>query len=428
MTIEQIYEVYRNSSGVCTDTRNILQGGIFFALKGETFNGNSFAREALSLGAKYAVIDEPIAGEKDERIIETANVLQTLQNLATHHRRQFNIPVLGITGSNGKTTTKELVSSGLARKYQVHTTQGNFNNHIGVPLTLLSMPEDTEIAVIEMGANHVGEIAELCRIAEPNYGLITNIGHAHIEGFGGFEGVIRGKSELYHHLIQNQGTVFINSNNEILMNMSKRFEAPVLYPNPGDYFECFMVQADPFVQIRLKDGTELKSQLIGAYNFDNLATALCVGTYFDVPQTSLIRAMEEYIPSNNRSQLIDTEHNHLILDAYNANPNSMSAALENLASISDDKKSVILGDMLELGEASQDEHRKIGLQLKDMDLSQVLICGPQSQSMHLACPGSLYFSTKDELENYLKDNPIKNQTILLKASRAIGLETLVEYL
>ena len=427
MSIERIYKAFKASSGICTDTRKITSDCMFFALKGDNFNGNEYALDALKAGAKYAVVDEEI-DDSNEHVLLVDNSLTCLQELAHHHRSKFSIPVIGITGSNGKTTTKELIREVLAEKYRVHATSGNFNNHIGVPLTLLNMPEDTEMAIIEMGANHVGEIAALCNIAAPTCGIITNIGRAHLEGFGGIEGVIRGKSELYHYLIQHDGVAFINSQNEILDNMSKRFADPVLYPSAGDFYHCTLLSAKPFVHLRSKTGLLIESQLIGEYNFENIASSLCVGSYFDVPEASMKEAIEAYVPENNRSQIVKTASNLIILDAYNANPNSMSVAIDNLSDLTAEKKVAIIGDMLELGETSDQEHHQIGQKLADQRFDIVLICGPHSKSAKKAYPEAIYFEKKEALVNYLELNPIDNASILIKASRGMGLESLVAHL
>ncbi|MCB0497822.1 MAG: UDP-N-acetylmuramoyl-tripeptide--D-alanyl-D-alanine ligase [Cyclobacteriaceae bacterium] len=426
MTIEELYKLFKESEGVSTDSRKITTNSIFFALKGEHFNGNQFAAQAIAQGASYAVVDEETEGPTG-KLIKVENVLETLQNLATYHRRQFSIPVIGITGSNGKTTTKELIASVLGSALKVHFTQGNFNNHIGVPLTLLSTPVDTEIAVIEMGANHVGEIAALCKIAEPTHGIITNIGKAHLEGFGGYEGVLRGKTELYDHVLQKGETVFINSEDKVLSNMAKRFKAPVMFPAPGDFFTCSFVEASPYVVFEV-DGTSYTTQLIGKYNYNNIAGALAIGKYFNVPLQGAIEAVCNYIPSNNRSQVKKTERNTLILDAYNANPGSMKASVENFAGMKADSKTVILGDMLELGTSSKEEHAAIGQLVYEKGFNAAFFCGKEMRSAAKKCIGCMYFEKKEDLANYLQANPINNSTVLIKASRGIGLETLVEFL
>ena len=426
MVIKDIYQLFKESVGISTDTRKIKQGSLFFALKGDNFNGNKFAIQALEQGASFAIIDEEIESDSGKLIL-VENVLVTLQELATYHRKKFNIPVIGITGSNGKTTTKELITTVLSTSKKVHFTKGNFNNHLGVPLTLLEMPTDTEIAVIEMGANHIGEIADLCKIAQPNYGIITNIGKAHLEGFGGFEGVLRAKSELYQYIITNGETVFINSQDEVLNNMSKRFANPIKYPAKEDFFTCDFVGANPFVEFRV-DNKSYTTQLIGKYNYDNIAGALAIGSYFKIPQEKAIEAVCNYVPTNNRSQVIKTELNTLILDAYNANPGSMKAAIENFSSMDVDSKIVILGDMLELGNDSRKEHEVLGKLVGSKGFNAVFFCGKEIRDAAPKCIGSFYFATKVELSKYLIENPIKGSTVLIKGSRGIGLETIVDKL
>src|SRR5690554_6122297 len=305
MNIEQLYQLYRSATGVSTDTRKIEKGNLFFALKGPSFNANEFAANALALGASAVVVDEANAYLKDDkRYFLAEDALQSLQQLANYHRKKLNIPIIAITGTNGKTTTKELVHIVLGKKYTSKATIGNLNNHIGVPLTLLSMDEKTEIGIVEMGANKIGDIHELCQIAEPTHGLITNIGKAHLEGFGDFEGVLRAKTELYQFLIERKGKVFINSADPVLMNMSKRFEDPVLYPGERDFYHCSLVDANPFVRFRGSDGKVHQTKIMGSYNFENIATALTVAVYFGVEETEAIRAVAHYIPINMRSQLI----------------------------------------------------------------------------------------------------------------------------
>ncbi len=424
---EALYKKYLACAGVSTDTRNITPNTLFFALKGPNFNANAYASQALEKGAKFAVIDEE-KYQTDDRFILVDDVLTTLQQLANHHRKQLNIPFIGINGTNGKTTTKELVNAVLRKKYKTHATKGNLNNHIGVPLTLLSIHANTEIAVIEMGANKVGDIAELCQIAEPTHGLTTNIGKAHLEGFGGFEGAIRGESELYHYLIQSGGTAFINSQDPILANMSKRFEKPLFYPALGDYFHCEILGADPFIVYRDEQQQEIRTQLLGIYNFNNIAAALCIGKYFKVPAEAANDAVKAYNPTNKRSEVVKKGTNTIILDAYNANPDSMKAAIENLQHMRADKKVVILGDMYELGEDTEKEHQALGQLLKGLGFVQVIFCGKHIQAAAAACPKAEYFADKKALEEYIQRNSFQNATILIKASRGMALETLVDKL
>ena len=427
MEIQKLYNYYLESRKVSTDTRKILPGSIFFALKGDRFNANEFAAQALEKGASYAVIDEERYSVSDKCIVVT-DVLATLQKLAAHHRQQLRIPVIGLTGSNGKTTSKELVNAVLSRKYKTYATLGNLNNHIGVPLTLLAIDDSIEIAVVEMGANHLGEIALLCGIADPTHGFITNIGKAHIGTFGGFENIIRAKSELYQHLITKGGVVFINSRSEILSNMAKRFKDPVFYPSKGDYYHCELVDADPFVKVKAENGDVIQTNLIGTYNFENIAAALCIGKYFEVDAALSNLAIGEYQPSNMRSQLMKKDGNTIILDAYNANPSSMKVAIENVAAIKGNRKTLILGDMFELEEEAEAEHREIGKLLRNYHFENVILCGRLMRFAKEEFSPAMLFETKEELIAGLKRNPIKDSIILVKASRGIGLETVVEFL
>ncbi|HEY0741630.1 MAG TPA: UDP-N-acetylmuramoyl-tripeptide--D-alanyl-D-alanine ligase [Chryseosolibacter sp.] len=425
--IEKLYQKYLENKRISTDTRQITPGSVFFALKGDKFNANEFAAEALEKGANYAVIDEA-RFKKDDRYFLVDNALEALQQLARHHRTQLKIPVLGLTGSNGKTTSKELVHAVLSKKFKTHATKGNLNNHIGVPLTILAIDESVEFTVIEMGANHVGEIALLCSIANPTHGFITNIGKAHIGTFGGFENIIRGKSELYQHLITNKGQVFINSANEILANMAKRFSNPIFYPGPKDFYQAHMLSADPMVTIRADNGDVVETNLIGGYNFENIAAALCIGKFFGVDAKAANKAVSEYIPGNMRSQVVKKESNTIILDAYNANPSSMQAAIENLSAMNASNKVLILGDMFELESEADKEHQAIGTLIKQKGFDQVYLCGSLFKAALREIPHAKYFEKKDQLILELKQYPIKNSTVLVKASRGIGLETVVDYL
>jgi UDP-N-acetylmuramoyl-tripeptide--D-alanyl-D-alanine ligase len=426
-TTEALYKKFLACGSVSTDTRRIAEGSLFFALKGERFNGNEFARQALDKGAAYAVIDEP-EHQHNERCLLVDDALAALQELAHHHRRALNIPVIGINGTNGKTTTKELLHAVMSRKYRTLATWGNLNNHIGVPLTLLQLTPETEIAIIELGANHVGEIAALCRIAHPTHGLTTNIGKAHLEGFGGLEGAIRGESEQYDYLRKTGGTVFINSQDPLLHNMGKRFAQPHYYPASGDYLHCTLLSADPFVVYRAEGRNPVETQLVGAYNFENIAAALCVGKYFAVPPEAADEAIRSYQPANQRSQVVRQGTNTIILDAYNANPDSMQAAIRNLEAMRAEQKAVILGNMYELGEDAAVEHRAVGELLASGTTVRVLLCGKLMQAAHAACPRSNYFPSKADLEAHLRQHPIENSTVLIKGSRGMAMETLVEFL
>ncbi len=363
---------------------------------------------------------------RDERYIVVEDTLAALQDLATHHRKQLHIPVIGLTGSNGKTTTKELINAVLSKKYRTLATKGNLNNHIGVPLTLLSIKPAHEIAIIEMGANHQGEIARLCEIALPDYGLITNIGKAHIEGFGGFEGVIKGKSELYQHLINHDGVVWINSNNPILSNMAKRFKTPLFYPNEGDFYHCEFREANPFIVLKAESGNIVRTQLIGGYNFENIAAALCIGKYFRVPADDAEAAIAAYNPENNRSQVIHKEGYTIIMDAYNANPSSMKSALENLLSMESKKKAVILGDMKELGDTSEEEHRNIGQWLNASGFDEIYLYGDYMKFAAEECPASHHFTDKNSLRKKIGEREFKDYILLIKGSRSMGLEDVLE--
>lgn len=427
MHIQELYLHFLESRKVSTDTRQIVPGCLFFALRGDKFNANEFAAQALANGASYAVVDDANYVVSD-RCILVEDTLATLQALAKYHRSQLKIPVVGLTGSNGKTTSKELVLAVLSKKFKTHATKGNLNNHIGVPLTVLSIDDSYEMAVIEMGANHVGEIALLCSIANPTHGFITNIGKAHIGTFGGFENIIRGKSELYQHLISNNGTVFINSQNPILANMAKRFKQPYFYPAVGDYYHAVLLEADPFIRFKTEAGAIVQTQLMGAYNFENITAALCIGKFFGVAATDANRAIAEYVPGNMRSQVITKGSNTIILDAYNANPSSMEAAIENLAAMKAKKKVAIVGDMFELEEEAAKEHARIGELLKSKNFDSVYLCGALMQSASAQFPGAVYSSSKAGLIALLKKNPIQDSTILVKASRGIGLETILEFL
>jgi UDP-N-acetylmuramoyl-tripeptide--D-alanyl-D-alanine ligase len=427
MAIQDLYSKFLQSVGVSTDTRQIANGSMFFALKGDRFNANEFASQALEKGASYVVIDDP-AFRVSDRCIVVDDVLTTLQKLARHHRDQLTIPVIGLTGSNGKTTSKELLNAVLSTKFKTYATKGNLNNHIGVPLTILAIDRSCDIAVVEMGANHVGEIAALCAIANPTHGFITNIGKAHIGTFGGFDNIVRAKSELFQHLITNDGVGFINSQNPILANMAKRFKEPVLYPAPGDFYSCQLLGADPYVKIKTEDGETITTNLIGTYNFENIAAALCIGKFFGVESTKANASIASFVPGNMRSQIVKQGNNTIILDAYNANPSSMQAAIENLALMKSDRKVVILGDMFELeGEAAK-EHYNIGKLLREKGFKEIYLCGNLFRTALEEIPFAMHFPTKAELRVHLEKDKFTNATILVKASRGIGLETILDVL
>ncbi|GAB2785684.1 UDP-N-acetylmuramoyl-tripeptide--D-alanyl-D-alanine ligase [Rhabdobacter roseus] len=434
MLIEELYKRYQSCSGVSTDTRRIEPNGLFFALKGDSFDGNAFAAAALEKGAAYAVVDDP-AVVQDERYLLVEDVLTTLQELARYHRRTFDFPVVGLTGSNGKTTTKELIAAVLSKQYRTYATRGNLNNHIGVPLTLLAIdPNAYDIAVVEMGANHRQEIALLSSIAQPTHGLITNVGKAHLEGFGGMEGVKKGKGELYDYLSKKQGTVFVNAQNETLMEMvsqRRAFAEIVFYRTStvmeGEPVNPLLVQESPFIVYEGTNGQAVSTHLPGGYNFDNICAALAVGAYFEVPESDAHRAISEYQPDNNRSQVIQKGTNTLYLDAYNANPSSMAAAIENFARLEVPHKMVILGDMLELGPETEAEHRALGELVAQGQFEVVVLAGKLMASALPPLPKAYYFPDKFSLHNWIMDNPRQNTHVLIKGSRGMSLESTVPF-
>lgn len=432
MNIEHLYPHFLKSSGVSTDSRKIDQGNIFFALKGPNFNANTFAAQALTIGAALVVVDEvEIIPNNDPRYFLVEDVLIALQQLALHHRRQISIPIIGLTGSNGKTTSKELLHVVLKQKFKTSATVGNLNNHIGVPLTLLAIEKDTEIAIVEMGANKQGDIKELCDIAEPTHGFITNIGKAHLEGMGGAEGVLKTKTELFQHLRAHKGTVFINSQDLILSNMAKRFENPILYPAKGDFCEVEFVDANPFVRFKV-EGSEAThiSSMIGAYNFGNIATAITLGKFFGVSIEMAVQAIVNYKPSNMRSQLVEKRSNLIILDAYNANPSSMEVAIKTFGEMTGKKhKMIILGDMYELGDSTQAEHEKLGELVRQYDFDKICFAGKHTQAALTKAPmKALYFPDPFSFRNWLQDSKFEDHLILIKGSRGMKLEGLVEFI
>lgn len=410
---EFLYSRFLLSDGVSIDTRTLREGNLFFALCGPNFDANRFAKQALDKGASYAVVSD--AGLADgDRLILSEDPLQALQELAIFHRKNIKRPVIGITGSNGKTTTKELLTRVLSKKYRVHATTGNYNNHIGVPLTILHIHPQVEIAVIEMGANHVGDIAFLCGIAQPSHGLITNIGRAHTETFGGIEGVIRGKSELFDYLRKTQGTVFINENDSVLSAMKKKFSNPVSFPPKS----LRMTSGSPYLKLEL-DGIPFETQIVGKYNFNNVGAAVALGQFFEVPSEHMIEAISNYVADNARSQVVKKGEVTIFLDAYNANPDSMKAALENLAPYP--KKLAILGDMNELENPDKD-HKEV----LDFAMSLNIECLTVGAKIGRVADASTHFNTKAELVDFLNTKNLSGFHVLLKASRSIMLETIVE--
>ncbi|WP_115882683.1 UDP-N-acetylmuramoyl-tripeptide--D-alanyl-D-alanine ligase [Lutibacter oceani] len=417
MDLKQIYKLYSNSYLADTDTRNIRKGSIYFALKGEHFNGNKFAKEALQLGAAYAVIDEE-KYQNEPNIILVKDVLTTLQKLANYHRLQLNLPIISLTGSNGKTTTKELINAILSKKYKTTATKGNLNNHIGVPLTLLSMTPKTEIGIVEMGANHLKEIEFLCKIAEPNFGYITNFGKAHLEGFGSVEGVIKGKSELFDFLRETNGTVFVNLNDETQIKKSAGIKSITFNSNEIEFMD-----ANPFVKVKFKD-LVIKSNLIGKYNYSNIAAAIAIGHYFKISEAAIKEAIEAYVPTNNRSQIIQKKSLKIILDAYNANPSSMVAALENFSLLKDKTKVVFLGDMFELGKNSEAEHQKIAELATTLNFDKVYLIGKAFSTTNVK-NAFKYVNFEDFITSNEKLD-FKNSTLLIKGSRGMALERILD--
>lgn len=432
MELSALYQIFRECTAVTTDSRNCPVDSLFIALKGESFNGNAFAAKALEAGCKYVVVDEPqYAPEGDKRFILVDDCLRTLQQLANYHRRQLGTRVIGITGTNGKTTTKELISAVLSQSYNVLYTQGNLNNHIGVPLTLLRLKPEHDLAVIEMGANHPGEIDFLTHIAEPDYGIITNVGKAHLEGFGSFEGVIRTKGELYDYLRGKENvTVFIHHDNPYLTGMSKGLKSVLYGSDESLYVYGGVTGNSPYLSFEWKAGKggdrhEVQTQLIGEYNFPNALAAVTIGCFFGVEPQKIDKALSAYTPQNNRSQLKKTESNTLIIDAYNANPTSMMAALTNFQNMDAAHKMVILGDMRELGAESIAEHQKIVDYIKECHFEKVVLVGEQfAASLH----GYQSYPDVQELIRHLQTDKPQNCMILIKGSNGIRLSSVVEYL
>ncbi len=431
ITIEDLYQLYKKNPLITTDSRNVIKGSIFFALKGESFDGNAFAVEAINQGCAIAIVDD--INIVNEKCYHVNNVLAALQNLAHLHRIILGLRVIGITGSNGKTTTKELINSVLAQKFKVFATKGNLNNHIGVPLTLLSLTKDINIAIVEMGANHPGEIAILSSIAEPDYGIITNIGKAHLGGFGSFEGVIKTKGELYKHIAENNGCVLYNPDNEILKDLIKKYKledksvpygiglAKAEINKKANTFLCIDLVLDDEKNTPLT----INTNLVGSYNFENVMAAITVGLFMNAPIESIKFALENYTPSNSRSQLVKTAKNEVILDAYNANPSSMEVAIKNFTSFENRNKALIIGEMLELGEYSEFEHQRIAELAKTSGFNKVIFIG---QNFEKFSQDALYFKDSRTCANYLAENQLTNSIVLLKGSRGVKLETVMEQL
>lgn len=425
---KHLSSLLNSGHSITTDSRNVPEGSIFVALKGDSFDGNKFAKSALNKGAQLAIVDDPdITAES--QVISVPNTLAFLQDFARYRRERLSIPVVGLTGSNGKTTTKELLNAVLSVKYKTFATHGNLNNHIGVPLSILSINKGTEVAIIEMGANHIGEIANLCTISQPTHGLITNIGKAHLEGFGSFEGVKKAKSELYHYLSEKKGELFINSNNETLKSIANQLSFGEIHRYGNDIYNVTTTSnSDSFLKFSFEfQGNEFQvnTHLVGPYNIENILAAICIGQKFGVPIEDSINAIELYSPDNNRSQIVQTKQNTVILDAYNANPSSMEQAIKTFASLqTENPKVAILGDMLELGDYSYAEHERIA-NLAVETANNVIFVGKNFEPF--AGKGK-WFKTQADLGKYLSSSPLQGKTILLKGSRGIKLDEVMKYL
>jgi UDP-N-acetylmuramoyl-tripeptide--D-alanyl-D-alanine ligase len=424
--IERIYELYKGAYTVTTDSRTITPGCVFVALKGEHFDGNDFALKVADEGIAACVIADRKDLPKHERLFVVDDSLKALQELARHHRERLGLPIIGITGTNGKTTTKELVSAVLSKKYNIVFTQGNFNNQLGVPLTLLRIRPDAEIAVVEMGASHPGDINELTDLGEPNYGIITNIGRAHLRDFGGYEGVIKTKNEMYQYIAAHKGLLFVNKDNDLLMGLAKDI-------NKVTYGTCQeadtigkMLSANPYLSVEW-NGYKIDTQLVGDYNFENVMAAICIGTYFKVADKDIVEALSSYHPTNNRSQVIETGKNRVVMDAYNANPTSMSHAIKNFRNICKDANLLILGDMLELGEESEMEHKNIIELLKDLKFKNVFLVGSEFAKVS-EYSGFSTFENVEELIKHLASRPVSGHDILVKGSNGIHLSKLIDSL
>ena len=425
MNIPELYELYLQNPSVETDTRKLKKGDIFFALKGPLFNGNHYANTALQAGASYCICDEPNDATNDQ-VIYVKDSLKTLQELAKYHRQQFTIPIIAITGSNGKTTTKELVSQVLTTTYKTYTTEGNLNNHIGVPLTLLRIKNDAEIAVIEMGANHQKEIESYCSYTLPTHGIITNCGKAHLEGFGGEEGVKKGKGELFTYLKDTDGTAFINTDYDYLLDMSKGINKLVPFGERCGDITGIIASEETYLEVSITNGANIpsiKTHLIGGYNLPNILTAVCVGKVFSVTDENIMAALERYKPTNSRSQLIESNSNKIILDAYNANPTSMKAAIENFAQMAGEKKVLILGGMMELGENSLQEHKEIVNLIAKYLWTEIVLVGKDYTNLPSNFIG---FTNSSEAKSWYQKQKFENTQILVKGSRSMQMEKVVE--
>lgn len=426
MKIETLHQLFLESTGICTDTRNITKNCLFFSLKGENFNGNKFAQDALDKGAYKVVIDEIGYHKNTGETILCRNSLHLLQKLSSYHRTYLGLPVIALTGSNGKTTTKELINVVLAQKFKTVATKGNLNNHIGVPLTLLSMDKSTEFGIVEMGANHLKEIESLSKIAKPDFGYITNFGKAHLEGFGSIDGVIKGKTELYKYLADNDKIAFINANDLKQVEFAKALNA-VTFGNDEQDSYIQLKDASDTLLVNFK-GLNIQSNLVGLYNFHNIAAAIAIGDYFNISSEKIKLAIENYTPSNNRSQIVIKNTNKVILDAYNANPTSMLAAIENFKQAKGNNKILFLGDMFELGSEADQEHQKITTFLSENDIGRTYLIGSNFFKTETKADHVYQFQNFDDLISTLDSNPPVNSFILIKASRGMALERILEFI
>ena len=423
MNTAEIFEQFLKSKNVTTDTRNISKDCIFFALKGANFNGNTFAQEAINQGAMLAIVDEKEYENNSQNIFLVHNALETLQDLARMYRKHLQIPFIGLTGSNGKTTTKELISAVLKEKFKTHYTFGNLNNHIGVPLTILSIPEDTEIAVIEMGANHQKEIELLASISQPDFGYITNFGKAHLEGFGGIEGVIKGKSELYDFLRANKKTAFVNYNDPIQVEKTADINRITFSDQNNTDVQIELIDSETeYLAVKYKN-LDIYSHLTGNYNFSNISCAIAIGQHFGIDAESIKNGIENYVPSNNRSQIINKENYKIVMDAYNANPSSMEASLNNFVKF-EGSKTIIIGDMFELGDEAKTEHQRVLDLAERLNFDQIFILGHHFSETITTNPNVKKFEDRKAFEKYLIDNPIKTKNILIKGSHGMRLDLL----
>lgn len=424
MEIQELYEIYCQHPFITTDTRKLQKGDLFFALKGPNFNGNLFAKQAIEEGAAYAIVDEEIQIQNDQ-VIKVNDSLKTLQQLAAHHRNQLNIPFIGITGSNGKTTTKELIHAVLSSHFTTYTTRGNLNNHIGVPITILNIRKDAEMAVIEMGANHLREIASYCEYTRPNFGLITNIGKAHLEGFGSADNVRKGKGELFDFFYDHKGHAFVNADDPNVLELSQKLTHKTLYGQSSKPSSGKILSSDPFLELEIQSPFQLtiKTHLVGNYNAPNVFAAVTIGHYFNVPKEKIKSAIENYIPANSRSQMMQQGSNTFILDAYNANPGSMKAAIDNFAAMKGDHKILILGDMKELGADSPKEHQAVIELLNHYTWSKIVLTGPEFAKVNHSF---LQFPDSEAARQWFKNQLIENSLILIKGSRSMKMERVLE--